>query len=225
MKLQTLGLGILILVVLVWSGCDSEQYGEPTNTEPKTESTSTLTAEAPKKAGESSTVEGALPATEGAAGAEENDEGVNHYQQGHWDVAQEHFNKALATNADLPEAHYNLALALDKLGNHGGLYDLLHAYGHVRRFCETSFSATFLYPPRREVHACARHGPHFFGGLRSFMINPLLFESGTVYTVVFHKSQESNFILFEMLCLYLEDVNRFLFLRKSRCVAEWFCTH
>ncbi len=27
MKLQTLGLGILILVVLVWSGCDSEQYG------------------------------------------------------------------------------------------------------------------------------------------------------------------------------------------------------
>lgn len=101
MKLQTLGLGILILVVLVWSGCDSEQYGEPT------------------KAGESSTVEGALPATEGAAGAGENDEGVNHYQQGHWDVAQEHFNKALATNADLPEAHYNLALALDKLGNHG----------------------------------------------------------------------------------------------------------
>ena len=76
-------------------------------------------AETPK-AGDPSNVGDALLATEGADGAAENDEGVNHYQQGHWDVAQEHFNKALATNADLPEAHYNLALALDKLGNHGG---------------------------------------------------------------------------------------------------------
>ena len=58
-------------------------------------------------------------ATVGAEGAVENDEGVNHFQQGHWDVAQEHFTKALAVNADLAEAHYNLALALDKLGNHG----------------------------------------------------------------------------------------------------------
>jgi Flp pilus assembly protein TadD len=75
-------------------------------------------AEAPQ-AGEPSQVEGALLATAGTAGAEDNAEGVNHYQQGHWDVAQEHFQKALAANPDLPEAHYNLALALDKLGNHG----------------------------------------------------------------------------------------------------------
>ncbi len=100
MKLQTLGLGVLVLVGLVWSGCDSGQYETP-------------------KAGEPSKVEGSLLATEGAAGAEENAEGVNHYQQEHWDVAQEHFQKALAANPDLPEAHYNLALALDKLGNHG----------------------------------------------------------------------------------------------------------
>ena len=118
MKPQSLGLGVLFLVVLVWSGCDSGQYGESTKTEPKTESTPMPAAEAPK-AGEPSNVEGALLATEGAAGAAENDEGVNHYQQEHWDVAQEHFNKALAINADLPEGHYNLALALDKLGNHG----------------------------------------------------------------------------------------------------------
>lgn len=57
------------------------------------------------------------------------------------------------------------------------------------------------------------------------MRNPLLVESGTVYTVVFHKSQESNFASSEMLCLFMEDVNAFLFLKKARCVAEWFCTH
>jgi tetratricopeptide (TPR) repeat protein len=118
MKSKSLGLGILFLTVLVWSGCDSGQKEQPTEAEPKTESTPMPAAEAPK-AEESSKVEGALLATDGAAGAEENAEGVNHYQQGHWEVAQEHFNKALATNPDLPEAHYNLALALDKLGNHG----------------------------------------------------------------------------------------------------------
>jgi Flp pilus assembly protein TadD len=64
-------------------------------------------------------MEGALLATAGSAGAKENDEGVTHFQQKHWDVAQEHFTKALAINPDLPEGQYNLALALDKLGNHG----------------------------------------------------------------------------------------------------------
>ena len=118
MMSRSLGLGILFLAVLVASGCDSGQYEQPTKTEPKAESTPMPAAEAPS-AGEPSKVEGALLATGGIAGAEENAEGVNHYQQGHWDVAQEHFNKALAANPDLPEAHYNLALALDKLGNHG----------------------------------------------------------------------------------------------------------
>lgn len=118
MKPQSIGLGVLVIAVLVGSGCDSGQYGESPTTEPKTDSTLMPTAEAPKVE-EPLKVEAALLATEGAAGAVENDEGINHYKQGHWDVAQEHFNKALATNADLPEAHYNLALALDKLGNHG----------------------------------------------------------------------------------------------------------
>ena len=70
-------------------------------------------------AGEIAKVEGALKAPEGVAGAAENAEGDNHFQQGHWDVSQEHFNKALAINANLAKAHYNLALALDKLGDHG----------------------------------------------------------------------------------------------------------
>lgn len=119
MKLQSLGLGVLLLILLGGSGCDSGQYGEPTNPEPKAEGTPMPAAEAPQAGEPSQVVQGALLATAGAAGAEDNAEGVNHYQQGHWDVALEHFQKALATQADLPEAHYNLALALDKLGNHG----------------------------------------------------------------------------------------------------------
>ena len=118
MKLQPLSFGVFFLVTLIWSGCDSGQYGESTNTEPKSESTLLLNTETPKME-ESAMAKGALLATEGTAGAKENNEGINHFQQGHWDVAQEHFNKALAVNAELPEAHYNLALALDKLGNHG----------------------------------------------------------------------------------------------------------
>ena len=118
MKQRFFSLGLLLFVLLAWGGCDSGQYGEEAKTEPKAESEPMATAEAPP-AGEMAKVEGALMAPEGAAGAADNDEGVNHFQQGHWDVAQEHFNKALAANADLAEGHYNLALALDKLGEHG----------------------------------------------------------------------------------------------------------
>ncbi len=46
-----------------------------------------------------------------------------------------------------------------------------------------------LHPPGREVHACARHGPYCFGGLRSFMSNPLLLKSGATTALVFHKPQ------------------------------------
>ncbi|MDD9819596.1 MAG: tetratricopeptide repeat protein [Nitrospira sp.] len=60
----------------------------------------------------------ALMASADVDGAEANNEGVEHYQQGHWDVAQEHFQKAVAANAELAEAHYNLALALDKQDKH-----------------------------------------------------------------------------------------------------------
>lgn len=69
------------------------------------------------------------------------------------------------------------------------LDDLVHAYGHVRCFRETSFSTMVLHPPGREVHACARHGPYYFGGLRSFISNLLLLKSGATTALVFHKPQ------------------------------------
>ncbi len=118
MNAQSLGLGVLFLIGLLSSGCDSGEYGASTPAEPKAESALTLTTEGPA-VGEPSTIGGALLATAGSAGAQENDEGVTHFKQEHWDVAKEHFTQALALNPDLPEGQYNLALALDKLGNHG----------------------------------------------------------------------------------------------------------
>jgi len=117
---------LLVLIVLIFgfiSGCDSGQVSEPSKSEP----TATSEAEAPAETSADIKMETAAPATdpvallapEDAAGAGDNKEGVNHYQQRHWDVAQEHFQKAIAANANLAEAHYNLALTLDKLGNHG----------------------------------------------------------------------------------------------------------
>jgi Flp pilus assembly protein TadD len=114
MKRRFFTIGMLFLIALMWSACDSGQYGKESKPEPKAEGEPMATAPM-----EEAKVEGALMAPAGTAGAPENDEGVDHYQQGHFDVAQEHFKKALAANADLAEAHYNLALALDKLGDHG----------------------------------------------------------------------------------------------------------
>jgi len=62
---------------------------------------------------------GCLLAPETEAGAAENNEGVGHFKEGHWQVSEKHFRDSIAVNPELAEAHYNLALTLDKLGNHG----------------------------------------------------------------------------------------------------------
>jgi Flp pilus assembly protein TadD len=48
----------------------------------------------------------------------DNDEGVGHYQQGHWDVASEHFRKAVKADPNSAIAYYNLGLTQDKMGKH-----------------------------------------------------------------------------------------------------------
>ena len=45
-------------------------------------------------------------------------EGIEHYNQGHWDVAKKHFMEAAKADPQSAEAHYNLALTLDKNGDH-----------------------------------------------------------------------------------------------------------
>ncbi len=47
-----------------------------------------------------------------------NNEGIEHYNQEHWDVALGHFQKAVEADPNSAEAHYNLALALDKTEKH-----------------------------------------------------------------------------------------------------------
>ena len=104
-----LGLGLVLIMTVV--ACDtSQQNGQA------------------MKEGESAN--GAAPAGETAlttsaksAGQEENNTGVDHYAQGHWDVAEGHFRKAVEADKKLPEAHFNLALSLDKLGKHSEATD------------------------------------------------------------------------------------------------------
>jgi Flp pilus assembly protein TadD len=60
----------------------------------------------------------ALMSPASSAGRADNDEGVGHYKQGHWDVSEGHFRKAVKADPNLAEAHYNLGLALDKMGKH-----------------------------------------------------------------------------------------------------------
>ena len=49
-----------------------------------------------------------------------NSEGIEHYNQEHWDVALGHFIKAVEADPASAEAHYNLALALDKTNKQHG---------------------------------------------------------------------------------------------------------
>lgn len=64
---------------------------------------------------------GAVPALMTAADSKAhaaNNEGIEHYNQEHWDVAVGHFQKAVEADPNSAEAHYNLALALDKSDKH-----------------------------------------------------------------------------------------------------------
>ncbi|HJR77280.1 MAG TPA: tetratricopeptide repeat protein [Nitrospiraceae bacterium] len=69
------------------------------------------------------------PALKTAAGSKaetHNTEGIEHYNKQHWDVAKKHFMEAVKTDPSSAEAHYNLALALDKSGDHKTAIDHFH---------------------------------------------------------------------------------------------------
>jgi Tfp pilus assembly protein PilF len=99
MKQGYVFLGFVFFAISVFIGCDSSQTGG-----------------GPKKAGTAPDAPLFAPAS--SAARTENDEGVGHYQQGHWDVAMEHFQKALKADPNSAVVHYNVALTLDKMGKH-----------------------------------------------------------------------------------------------------------
>ena len=95
----SLVLALLFVVLNAATGCDSGESGYGS-----------------KKAGKTTDSPLATPASSSAR--MENDEGTGHYQQGHWDVAMEHYQKAVKADPNSAVVHYNVALTLDKMGKH-----------------------------------------------------------------------------------------------------------
>ena len=60
-----------------------------------------------------------LPMTSPAA-AQHNLEGIRQYNSGQWQEAKSRFESAIQADSELPEAHFNLALTLHKLGRPPG---------------------------------------------------------------------------------------------------------
>ncbi len=47
-------------------------------------------------------------------------EGTRFFQEGRWEAARQQFQSAVQRQGDLAEAHYNLALSMDRLGDQAG---------------------------------------------------------------------------------------------------------
>ena len=60
----------------------------------------------------------ALKAASGSKAEAHLKEGIEHYDQGHFDVALKHFMAGAKEDPQSAEAHYDVALALDKTGDH-----------------------------------------------------------------------------------------------------------
>ena len=61
-----------------------------------------------------------LKAAVGSKAESHLNEGIEHYGMGHWDVAKKHFSAGEQADPQSAEAHYDLALVLDKTGDHTG---------------------------------------------------------------------------------------------------------
>ena len=60
-----------------------------------------------------------LPAESDPEATTHNTAGILEYKGGHFDIALKHFREAGKIQSEIGEIHFNEALALDKLGDHG----------------------------------------------------------------------------------------------------------
>ena len=100
----------LVLVVFVFGmGCSGEKN---TSKVPDSKESKDVMASLP---------EGPLnlPAESDPEANTHNEEGISHYKEGHFDIALKHFREAGKIQSEIGEIHFNEALALDKLGDHG----------------------------------------------------------------------------------------------------------
>jgi tetratricopeptide (TPR) repeat protein len=98
-KYVTALIGIVLLFVM--ASC----YGNPPGGGPQQNPVVGMALESPQN----------FPNKEAAA---KNNEGVGHLKQEHWDISAGYFRDAIAMSSNLAEAHFNLGLALDQMGNH-----------------------------------------------------------------------------------------------------------
>jgi tetratricopeptide (TPR) repeat protein len=98
-KILPVLIGFVLLFVM--ASC----YGNPPGGGPQQSPVVGMALEAPKD----------FPNKEAAA---KNNEGVDHLKQEHWDISANFFRDAIALSSNLAEAHFNLGLVLDQMGNH-----------------------------------------------------------------------------------------------------------
>ncbi len=60
-----------------------------------------------------------LPAGSNSMADTHNKAGIKHWKMGHADEALKHFKEAATEDSSIAEIHFNKAVALDKLGDHG----------------------------------------------------------------------------------------------------------
>ena len=60
-----------------------------------------------------------LPSGAKPEAKQHNKEGIDHWNQGHYDVALKHFSMASKIDGSSGEIHFNEAICYDKLGQHG----------------------------------------------------------------------------------------------------------
>ena len=95
--------------------------------------------------------------------AEHNRLGIEAYNSGKWEEARQQFEQAVLIDAQLPEAHFNLALTLHKLEDHEGA---TRHFQQAGRLAPTSASIveTTLY--RNHLGLSSTFERHLSGGYR-----------------------------------------------------------